>query len=108
MTELQSNKKPTITLAIFTITWIAAIIGFLGLVSLSFMAFWALQDPEVMLVWIATPIQFFAIKKALPIYENKQKIRTDGAAFALAVLTLVAATLLNAAILIAIIFIGCS
>ncbi len=108
MTEQENNKKPTFTLVVFTLTWIAAIIGFLGLLTLSFMAFWALGDPEVMLVWVATLIQFFAIKKSLPTFENKQKARTDGAGFALAMLTLVGATLLNAAILIAIIFIGCS
>lgn len=108
MTEQENNSKPTFTLVIITITWIIALLGFLGLLVLSFMALFALQDSEVMLVWIATPIQFLALKKAIPTFENKQKIRSDGAGFALAMLILIGATLLNLAILIAIIFIGCS
>ncbi len=108
MTEPENKPKPTYSIVIFTLIWIAAAAGFLGLLTLSVMAFWALRDPEVMLVWVATPIQLLAVIKSIGVFQNVDQIRTDGAAFALAILILVGATLLNTAILISIILIGCS
>ena len=65
MTKQENNTKPLFTLVIFTIIWLAAVSGFIGLLILSFMVLSELRNPEVMLVWIATPIQLLAVIKSV-------------------------------------------